>query len=238
MIRFERVEKRYGQTHALREVTLHVPAGVIYGLIGPNGAGKTTALRLVAGLARPTSGTVRIGGDGRAAGAARSAAPTVGYLPQRVELNGLATPRETVRLFACLRNLPAEAADAALDEAGIGVHRDRQVRMLSGGMRQRLGLAIACLGDPGILLLDEASAGLDPLAAVELRREMRRLADLGKTVVVSSHSLPEMESVCDRIALLLDGQVVAEGALEDLTRGRGHRSLDELFREKTRQCAT
>jgi ABC-type multidrug transport system ATPase subunit len=221
MIRFEQVEKRYGSTCALRDVTLQIPPGVVHGFIGPNGAGKTTAMRLMAGLARPTRGRVTM------------PAVPIGYLPQRVEMNGLATARETVRLFACLRQLPLDSADRALECAGLQEHADRQVRVLSGGLRQRVGLAIACLGDPEILLLDEPSAGLDPRAAVELRRDIRRLAAGGRTVVVCSHSLPELESVCDRVTVLHGGRVVLDGALEDLRRGHAAASLDDLFMEAT-----
>ncbi len=221
MIRFEQVDKRYGSTCALRDVTLEIPSGVVHGFIGPNGAGKTTAMRLMAGLARATRGRVTMPGA------------TIGYLPQRVEMNGLATARETLRLFACLRQLTLESADRALECAGLREHADRQVRVLSGGLRQRVGLAIACLGDPEILLLDEPSAGLDPRAAIELRHDIRRLAAGGRTVVVCSHSLPELQSVCDRITVLHEGRVVLDGALEDLRERRGAASLDELFMEAT-----
>jgi len=220
MIRFDHVEKRYGGTYALRDVTVEIPAGVVHGFIGPNGAGKTTVLRLMAGLARPTRGRVTMPGV------------AFGYLPQRVELNGLATSRETLRLFACLRQLPSASADRALECAGLPAHADRQVRVLSGGLRQRVGLAIACLGDPEILLLDEPSAGLDPRAAIELRHDIRRLAAGGRTVVVCSHSLPELQSVCDRITVLHEGRVVLDGALDDLRGGRDA-SLDDLFMEAT-----
>ncbi len=221
MIHFDHVDKRYGPTYALRGVTLDIPAGAVHGLIGPNGAGKTTALRLMAGLARPTRGRVRMPGV------------PVGYLPQRVDLNGLATPRELMRLFACLRQLPARAADGALEAADLGEHADRQVRALSGGLRQRVGLAIACLGDPDVLLLDEASAGLDPRAAIELRRAVRRLAERGKTVVVCSHSLPELQRVCDAVTVLAEGRVVLHGALGDLCDSSQEISLDDVFMEAT-----
>jgi ABC-type multidrug transport system ATPase subunit len=219
MIWLHHVQKRYGAAWALRDITLRIPAGCVYGLIGPNGAGKTTVLRLVAGLAQPTGGKLTI--DTR----------PIGYLPQRVELHGLATPRETLRLFCRLRNLPAEGADQAIETAGLQAHGDRQVRVLSGGLRQRLGLAIACLGAPAVVLLDEPSAGLDPRAAIEWRHEMRRLADAGRTVVVCSHSLPEMQSICDRIAVLFEGRLVLEGSVADLTAGKDGASLEERFME-------
>jgi ABC-type multidrug transport system ATPase subunit len=219
MIRLHHVQKRYGAAWALRDVTLEVPAGCVYGLIGPNGAGKTTVLRLMAGLARPTQGEIAI--DAR----------PIGYLPQRVELHGLATPRETLRLFCRLRNLPEEAADEAVEASALQPHADRQVRVLSGGLRQRLGLAIACLGAPAVLLLDEPSAGLDPRAAIEWRREMKRFADGGRTVVVCSHSLQEMQTICDRIAVLFEGRLVLEGSVADLTSGADGASLDDLFME-------
>ncbi len=219
MIHLRHLQKRYGTAWALRDLTLQIPAGCVYGLIGPNGAGKTTVLRLMAGLAEPTSGEVAI--DGR----------PIGYLPQRVELHGLATPRETLRLFCRLRNIADEAAHRAIENAGLHGHADRQIRVLSGGLRQRLGLAIACLGAPATLLLDEPSAGLDPRAAAEWRREMRRLADAGRTVVVCSHSLPEMQAICDRIAVLFEGRLVLEGSVPQLMSEKRGASLDDLFME-------
>ncbi len=231
MIELNQVEKHYGRVRALAGVSLRVPAGAVYGLIGPNGAGKTTALRLIAGLSRPTSGTIRLAGvDSRRGGAGRA---MVGYLPQRVEVNHLATSWEVLQLFARLRDLDDGAVDRVLAEGGLLEERDRPVRELSGGMRQRLGLAIARLGDPPILLLDEPNAGLDPRAVIELRRHVRRLADDGRTVVISSHSLAELELVCDRLAVLVEGRVVLEGSLEALKQAGGHGSLDELFMEAT-----
>ncbi len=231
MIELQEVEKHYGRVRALAGVSLRVPAGAVYGLIGPNGAGKTTALRLIAGLSRPTRGAIRVAGvDARRGGAGRA---MVGYLPQRVEVNRLATVREVLDLFARLRNLEAAAVERAVAEGGLREECDRRVAELSGGMRQRLGLAIARLGDPPILLLDEPNAGLDPRAVIELRRYVRRLADEGRTVVISSHSLAELELVCDRLVVLVEGRVVLEGALDALKQANGHRSLDELFMEAT-----
>ncbi len=231
MIELREVEKHYGRVRALSGVSLSIPAGVVYGLIGPNGAGKTTALRLITGLSRPTAGSVILGVDAFPTG--RGGRAMVGYLPQRVEVNRLATALEVLQLFARLRNVDGEAIDRALAEGGLQGERNRRVAELSGGMRQRLGLAIARLGDPPILLLDEPNAGLDPRAAIELRRYVRRLADQGRTVVISSHSLAELELVCDRLAVLVEGRVVLEGSLEALKRASGHGSLDELFMEAT-----
>ena len=229
MIRVRSVTKTYGSARALQEVSLDIPAGAIFGLIGPNGAGKTTLLRLLAGLVAPTSGSIVFESDA----AGQPPAGGVGYLPQRVSFNGLATPLEILRLFTSIRNLPPDSAARALATAGIEDVASREVRTLSGGMRQRLGLAVACLGNPQVLLLDEPDAGLDPRAAIELRQRVRQLAAQGRTIVFSSHSLPELETICDWLAILANGQVVRQGSVASLKGMAAEQSLERLFLEAT-----
>lgn len=231
MISLRHVEKWYGPTCALDDVSLEIPPGSIFGLIGPNGAGKTTILRIVSGLVQPTAGEVQVAGAGAAPRGAESV--RVGYLPQRAGFSGLATPREVLHLFARLHRLPASAAGSALEEAGLADAADRELRTLSGGTRQRLGLAVACLGEPDVLLLDEPGAGLDPRAAIELRQRVRRLSARGRTIVMASHSLPELETICDRLAMLVAGRVVVLGTVAELRSHAGGASLEELFLEAT-----
>jgi ABC-2 type transport system ATP-binding protein len=228
VIRVHQLTKRYGTVCALQDVALEIRAGEVLGLIGPNGAGKTTLLRLVAGLSRPSSGSVTFERPDDPGGEVR-----VGYLPQRVAFTSLATPREVIALFARLRGLPNGAAGEALRVSGLQDEADRPVCTLSGGMRQRLGLAIACLGDPRVLLLDEPGDSLDPRAAIELRRRVRAMAAQGHAVVLSSHSLPELETTCDRLAILLAGRLVLEGRVCDLRAMSAGDSLEHLFMEAT-----
>lgn len=229
MIRLVGLGKRYGRHVALRDVNLEVPDGVVFGLIGPNGSGKTTALRLIAGLTQPTAGAVLVTPPATREG--RATGFRVGYLPQHAVFNGVATPRETVALFARLRGLPGGCVNDSLRDGGLEQDADRPVRALSGGMRQRLALAVACLGHPSVLLLDEPTAGLDPRAAIELRVRVRRLASSGCTVIMSSHSLPELEAVCDGLAMLVEGRIAAQGAVSALKARASDGSLDRLFME-------
>lgn len=235
MISYEKFSKRYGDVKAVEPLDLIVAPGETLTFVGPNGSGKTTLLKAALGLVRPTEGRVTVRGfdvamDGRAA---RSA---IGYMPQRLGFPEGATPRELLRLFARLRGTDLPQPEMLLDRVGLDGALDRQVEALSGGMRQRLGIAVALLGDPDVLVLDEPSAALDPTGALMMRDLLRALRREGKTIVISSHDLSEVEALADRMAVLVAGRLVAVGTAAELAsrfnlkHGSG---VEEIYRSLT-----
>ena len=213
------VAKRYGRRQALAGVHLALPRGSALGLLGPNGAGKTTALRLLLGLARPSEGRVRLRGlDPRHSGARVG----VGYLPERLRLPARATVHGALRLHATLAGLDGAAGERAvaevLDRTGLRERRLDRVGELSKGLTQRVGFALAFLADPPLLLLDEPTSGLDPLGVRDARDWILEARRRGATLLVSSHVLSEVERTCDRAAILHEGRLAAEGAIDSLAR--------------------
>ncbi len=204
-----------GGTTALRGVDLRVEAGAAFGLIGPNGAGKTTFVKALLGVVRPTAGRISLlGGDPDDPAVRRR----VGYLPERLALPPAWTPVEALESVARLKRLGPARAEVArrLEEVGLAEVAARRVGTFSKGMKQRVGLACALLGSPDLLVLDEPTDGLDPLARVEVRNLLAREVERGATLLLNSHLLAETERVCGRIGILVEGQVVREGALSDL----------------------
>jgi ABC-2 type transport system ATP-binding protein len=220
--------KRYGSRAALAGVSLRVAAGEALGLLGPNGAGKTTALRLLLGFARASAGGVSLfGRDPRDPAARRG----VGYLPERLVLPERATVRGFLRLQGALAGLEASVRDAEVDAAlatvGLADRARERIGGLSKGLRQRLGFANALLGRPALLVLDEPTSGLDPLGIRDARGWIQSARERGAALLVSSHTLSEVERTCDRVAILNDGRLAASGALADLV-GPGE-SLEDAF---------
>jgi ABC-2 type transport system ATP-binding protein len=207
------VSKAYGRRLALDELDLAVPAGGVFGLLGQNGAGKTTALRCMLGLVRPTSGVCRVLG----ADSGRDLHRVIGRVGALIETPGL-TPtvsgRRNLALLARLDKIGPAGVDRALRTAGLAERADDPVNTYSLGMRQRLGIAAALLRDPEIVVLDEPSNGLDPAGIAGIRRLLLRLAAEGRTVIVSSHLLDEVEKTCDRVAVIDAGRCVAAGPIE------------------------
>ncbi len=211
--------KRYGDTDALVDLTLRVEPGEIFGFLGPNGAGKTTAVKLLLGLARAT------GGGGSVLGAPlgdRAARRDVGYLPELFRYQPWLAAREVLELHARLRSvdggpsLPAAAVEDALETVDLVDRADDAVGSFSKGMQQRLGLAVALLGSPRLVILDEPTSALDPVGRADVRWIVRRAAQAGSTVFLNSHLLTEVERVCDRVAIIDHGRVLASGAIDDL----------------------
>lgn len=216
VIRLDRLSKRFGKVNALKNVSLEVPAGQVFGFLGPNGAGKTTAIRLILTLLRPTSGEVQLFGKPvrdhhnvlRRVGAITEGPAFYPFLSGRKNLNVLA---RTANQYDPTR------IDHLLGEVGLLGRANQRVKGYSLGMRQRLGLAAALLSDPDLLVLDEPTNGLDPAGMREVRQLIREQATKhGKTVFLSSHLLNEVEQVCDRVAIIHKGEILREGAVADL----------------------
>lgn len=211
----DQVSKCYGTIEAVRDVTLALTRGETTALVGHNGAGKTTLLKLMLGLVRPSAGTIRVLGENPVAGefAARS---KVGYLPENVSFNAALTGREILTFYARLKREPAAKALRLLDLVGLDSAATRRVGTYSKGMRQRLGLAQALIGEPQLLLLDEPTTGLDPALRLSFYEMVQTLRDRGTTVVLSSHALAELGEQADRVVIMSSGAMVANGSIDEL----------------------
>jgi len=209
----------YGRAPAVRNLSMHIPPGSIYGLVGPSGAGKSTALRVLATLQQPDAGTVVVDGvDIRATPAA--ARDRIGYLPDSSGLYEGLTAGEYLAFYGAIYSVPPrrrrQMTDELLELIGLTDRRDAPVHSLSRGMRQKLGLARCLVHDPPILLLDEPAAGMDPRSRLDLRDILQELARLGTTIVISSHQLAELAEICSYLGIMRAGQLVAEGAVGEI----------------------
>jgi ABC-2 type transport system ATP-binding protein len=221
IVRAEGLVKRYDRTLAVAGIDLEVPAGEIFGLVGPNGAGKTTILRMLATLLVPTAG------DAEIAGASIRRNPNevrrvLGFMPDVFGVYDDMKVWEYLDFFARCYGIPAprrrQMIGDLLDLVDLGDKRDSYVQGLSRGMQQRLCLAHTLVHDPQVLVLDEPASGLDPRARVELRELLRELRSLGKTILISSHILPELEELCTSVAIVDRGTVLAHGKVADIER--------------------
>jgi ABC-2 type transport system ATP-binding protein len=212
--------KRYGATEALAGVDLEVGEGELVGLLGPNGSGKSTLVKIACGLVRASAGTAEVRGAPAGSPAARR---SLGYLAELFRFPGWCSADELLELHQRLSGStggPEERLDL-LELVGLAAARDRRVEAMSKGMQQRLGIAQALVGSPPILLLDEPTSALDPVGRRTVRGLLEELRRRGISVLLNSHLLSEVELVCDRVAILLDGRLVAEGAPSELARARG-----------------
>ncbi len=221
VLRTRNLKKQYGERLAVNGLNLEVHRGEIFGFLGPNGAGKTTTIRMALGLIAPTDGSVEILGHDVATHGAEIL-PRVGALVEQPALYLYMSGRDNLRAVASvLGGVPEERLDFVLDLVGLkGRDKDR-VKTYSLGMKQRLGVAMALLQDPDLLVLDEPANGLDPAGIVEMRDLLRRLAAEGKTVFISSHVLTEVQQICTRVAIISLGKLVTESTVEELTKGHG-----------------
>ena len=215
MIRVEHLTKRYGPVLAVDDLSFAVEPGETFAVIGPNGAGKTTTLKILLGLTRPDSGTVALGPAGLPP-TDPSARVQLGYVPQRVAFPPGRSVAEVLAFFAELRGLPRAAVDVALTRVRLSELADRRASQLSGGYTQRLSLAQALLADPALLVLDEPTASLDPEATWEFRSLLEQLRREGKTILLCSHLLAEVERVADRVLILANGRRAALERLDEL----------------------
>ena len=229
--------KRYGETVAVRDVSLAVERGSVYGFLGPNGAGKTTTMRMLTTLTRPTSGTARVAGEPVTDRPAVTA--HLGYLPEEPPVYDELTGREQLSYVAGLRSIPESAAGerirALLERFDLADAADRRVGGYSTGMVQKLGVIQAILHEPAVVFLDEPTSGLDPRAARTMRETIAALAARDMTVFLSTHVLSVVDELADEVGVLLDGELVAEGSPAELKSraAGGERSLEAAFMDVT-----
>ena len=202
-------------------VTLDVAPGESIALLGHNGAGKTTLFKLALGLTRPDSGTITTLGAAPGGAASTAAKRAIGFLPENVAFGGSMSGREMIRFYGRLKGVDRASCDAALEQVGLAEAARKRVKAYSKGMRQRLGLAQAILGDPKVLFLDEPTSGLDPGLRRVFYATLKDLASRGTTIMLSSHALTEVEARTDRIAIMRDARLVACGTLDELRRQAG-----------------
>ncbi|PWT95739.1 MAG: ABC transporter ATP-binding protein [Blastocatellia bacterium] len=209
-IEIQNLTKRFGEFIALRDVSLTVEKGETLALLGPNGSGKTTSLKCMVGLTLPTSGSISVGTYNLRT-QTHKAKQLMSYLPQRVAFHDQLTAREVLQFYCRLRRLPQHRIDETLATPNFHFNgfSDKAVSQFSGGMLQRLGLAVACLPNAPILVLDEPTSSLDPEGAIQLRQFLANLKRQGKTIVFSSHILDDVEQLANRVAILVGGRLVA-----------------------------
>jgi ABC-2 type transport system ATP-binding protein len=235
MIRIEGLEKSFDRP-VLRGITLDVPPGQVLGYLGANGAGKTTTIRILTGQLKPASGIVEVGGIDVLRDPARAKA-LIGYVPEAVAVYEQLTPMEFLRFVGALHGIEDGAArrmgERFLEFFDLARERDQRMATFSKGMRKKVVLASALLHRPRVLFLDEPLDGLDANAVVQFKELVRSLAGDGVTVFYSSHVLDVVERVCDRIVILKEGRIAADGTMEELRAGRAGLSLEEVFSSLT-----
>ncbi|HEX8830365.1 MAG TPA: ABC transporter ATP-binding protein [Longimicrobium sp.] len=240
MIELQDLSKRYGDFHAVRGLSLRVEAGEVYALLGANGAGKTTALRCLATLLEPTSGTARIAGfDARTH--PLEVRRRLGFLAASMGLYARLTARELLRYFADLHGIPAAETrgrvEAAVAAFGLEEFADRLCGKLSTGQRQRVSIARAVVHDPPALVLDEPTLGLDVLSGESIYRFVEDARERGRAVVFSTHQMSEVELLADRVGIIAGGRLVAEGTVREVVAGSGEGNLARAFLRIVREAA-
>lgn len=234
MIRLEGLTKAYGKFVAVDHLDLHVPRGGMYGFLGPNGAGKTTTLRMIGGILRPTSGRIWLGGDDLIANP-RSAKARLGFIPDRPFIYEKLTGAEFLRFVAGLYSQDGASIDRRIDELlelfELSAWKNELIESYSHGMRQKLIISSAVIHRPECIVVDEPMVGLDPKAARLLKDIFREFVDRGGTVLMSTHTLEVAEAMCDRIAIIQAGKMIAYGTMEELREHStaGDASLEDLF---------
>ncbi len=205
------------KVHAVKGITLEVRPGEIYGLLGPNGSGKSTTMKMILGLLHPTSGHLSVLGQSPRDVAVKS---RMGFMPEESYLYKYLTAVEILSFYANLSGLSGsvrkDTVDRMIEQMGLQAARNRPVGEFSKGMARRVGLAQALLNDPDLILLDEPTSGLDPIACREVKDVLLNLADRGKTILICSHHLADMQDLSHRVAILLEGEVCAAGSVSDL----------------------
>ena len=214
---------------AVKNLNLKVQAGEVFGFLGPNGAGKTTTMNVLLGFVNATSGAAFLFGVDVRQPIARQ---RIGYLPELTYYYKFLTAEELLRFYARIFGLPRDQADKRIDEllklVELEGARKRQIKTYSKGMQQRVGLAQALINNPDLLILDEPTSGLDPLGRMKVREIIQRLKNEGKTVLFSSHELGEVETVCDRVAIIKDGELKVEGKVAALVQEH-QANLEQIF---------
>ncbi|MBG0780070.1 MAG: ABC transporter ATP-binding protein [Desulfotignum balticum] len=238
MISIQNITKQYQGVTAVKDLTLSIPAGCLFGFIGPNGAGKTTTIRILAGILVPDTGTVRIAGIDLNT-RPEAAKQKIGFIPDRPYLYEKLTGNEFLKFCADIYGVGPKdfiaARDRYLSLFAMQEYADHLIESYSHGMKQRLVMASALIHDPEIIIVDEPMVGLDPAAIRLVKKLFRDLADKGKTVFMSTHTLEIAESICDQVAIIHKGRILTQGTVAELQArsGDSHDRLEDLFLDLT-----
>ncbi len=231
VVETKNLTKRFGDFVALDSLTIGLHRGQILGFIGPNGAGKTTCIKILVGLSRPTSGMARVAGHDCSQDVGKLK-QLIGYMPDTFGSYDNMRVREYLDFFGAAFKIPrrdrAKRIEATMELTGSTYMKDRYVESLSHGMKQRVSLARTLLHDPQVLILDEPANGLDPQARIEMRQILLRLAEMGKTLIVTSHILPELSRICNIVAIITQGKLRAFGTLEEIMQKVRQRRMFEV----------
>ncbi|WP_429841325.1 ATP-binding cassette domain-containing protein [Brevibacillus sp. FIR094] len=219
MIQIQNLRKRYGKMEALKGLSLEIDKGTVFGFVGPNGAGKSTTMSILATLLEPTSGKAYVGGY-EVTKHPKEVRKLIGYMPDFFGVYDNLTAEEYLDFYGANYDIPAaerkQIIPQLLELVNLTHKRDAYVDSLSRGMKQRLGLARSLVHNPEVLILDEPASGLDPRARIELREILKELRDMGKTIIISSHILPELAEMCDVIGIVEEGNLVAFGRVDEI----------------------
>jgi len=228
-IQIDSVSKNFGSKAAVVSLSLEIPAGELFAFLGPNGAGKTTTMNVLLGFVNATSGTANLFGVDVRQPIARQ---RIGYLPELTYYYKFLTAEELLRFYAKVFGIPRQETEQRIDRllklVELEPVRKRPIKSYSKGMQQRVGLAQALINNPDLLILDEPTSGLDPIGRMKVREIIQRLKNEGKTVFFSSHELGEVETVCDRVAILHQGKLMVEGPVNDLMQ-KYQSNLEQIF---------
>ncbi|MCX7569873.1 ATP-binding cassette domain-containing protein [Tumebacillus sp. DT12] len=236
MLQVQEVRKEFktktGPVVGVERLTFDVRPGEVFGLLGPNGAGKTTTLRMIATLMKPTSGRVSVGGYDTVS-QSHEVRQLIGYLSNETGIYERFTPREQLQFFADVHGVPKATAKRRIDELierfEMGDFQNRQANGFSTGMKQKVSIARALVHDPSLVIFDEPTAGLDVFAARAVHRSIESLREEGKSVILSTHIMHEVEKLCDRIGVIYKGRLYALGTLEELREQTGLVHMDDIF---------
>ncbi len=232
MIDLAGIEKRFGRLRVLKGIDLHVEQGKVTAVVGPNASGKTTLIKTILGLTKPDGGSVVF--DGQRLNGAWQYRARIGYMPQQARFPDNLSAREVLAMLKDLRGNPADTDEDLLAAFALEHELDKPLRTLSGGTRQKISAVVAFLFRPDVLILDEPTAGLDPVASSLLKDKILRERDAGRTFILTSHIMSEIEELSDNLAFLLDGRVRFAGAVSTLKRDTGQARLERAVAQMMR----
>lgn len=227
MITFKNLEKKFGKFHVLKNISLMVQPGKITAIVGPNGSGKTTIIKSILGLVKPDSGDILI--DDKSILDKYLYRKNIGYMPQSASFPENLTVQEVIKMIADLRNNIIDIESSLIEILNLIPEMNKQIKNLSGGNKQKLSAYIALIFNPSIIILDEPTAGLDPVASSNLKQRILEERTKGKTIILTSHIMSEIEELADNILFLIDGRIVFDGEVKDLIESSGEQKLEKAI---------
>lgn len=227
MIALKNIEKKFGKFHVLKNIFLEIQPGKITAIVGPNGSGKTTIIKSILGLVKPESGDILI--DDKSIIGEHLYRKNIGYMPQSASFPENLTVREVIKMIADLRNEEINIESNLIEILNLIPEMNKQIKNLSGGNKQKLSAYIALIFNPSIIILDEPTAGLDPVASSNLKQRILEECSNGKTIILTSHIMTEIEELADNIIFLIDGKIVFDGEVKDLIESSGEHILEKAI---------